>query len=274
MFKKIMVILLSCMLLQAEFSQLPAEELDEKLEMLKERLGGLKDKLGLLKKALKKLKKKLKKGEKAEAFVFASYAESEKEEVEEEDEEDEEVEEVEEDIVPNVDVQEQEVVVAEKIPHRMFPFAGDPAEIKSFANYLQSHSLDIKRLEKFETLLKSGNQEVVSSKNLEYFFAADSDDAFQDLISGQEPLVNNQVRAKLAKKWIRNAAVRVFADDLRSFLELVVNACDAVLPPSASVGKFGMGFFSILSLLGLKETAGTQIEVDTNYLTKVGLEGT
>lgn len=269
MFRKIIVLILSCILLQAEFSQLPAEELDEKLEMLKERLGGLKGKLVLLKKSLKKLKKKLKKGVKAEALFFSSYAEAEEPEGAVEAEEPEE----EEEITPDVDVQEPEVVVAEKIPHRMFPFAGDPAEIKSFATYLQNHSLDIKRLEKFETMLKSGDQEVVSSKNLEYFFAADSDDAFQDLISGQASLDNNQVREKLAKKWIRNAAVRVFADDLRSFLELVVNGCDATLPPTASVGKFGMGFFSILSLLGLKETLGTQIEVDTNYLTKDGLEG-
>lgn len=86
-------------------------------------------------------------------------------------------------------------------------------------------------------------------------------------------LDDNTVRVKTAKKWIRNAAVRIFNDPLRSFLELVVNGVDATVEkywgPEHSVGKFGMGFFSILALLWWRQEGwdtknyGTTITVTT-----------
>ena len=78
----------------------------------------------------------------------------------------------------------------------------------------------------------------------------------------------NPVREKLAKWWIRNAAVRVFHDNMRSFLEIVVNACDATLKKhgvSGGVGKFGLGFFSILSFLAFEETGGTVMTIKTSF---------
>lgn len=73
----------------------------------------------------------------------------------------------------------------------------------------------------------------------------------------------NTIRTKLAKKWVRNAAIRVFNDYKRSFLELVVNACDSMLPARESVGKFGMGFFSIFSFLFNDQTTGASIVLKT-----------
>jgi signal transduction histidine kinase len=75
----------------------------------------------------------------------------------------------------------------------------------------------------------------------------------------------NPIRFKLAQKWTRNAATRIFFDYRRSFLELVVNACDAMQPNKESVGKFGMGFFSIFSFLDHEETNGTTITIRTTY---------
>ncbi len=93
------------------------------------------------------------------------------------------------------------------------------------------------------------------------------------MIAGKEALPQNQVREKLAKKWVRNASTRIFSDDLRSILEIIVNACDASIPEELAVGKFGMGFFSVLSLLESVQTGRYTIHIDTNYQTDEGLEG-
>lgn len=50
---------------------------------------------------------------------------------------------------------------------------------------------------------------------------------------------------KMAKSLIRVAATRIFADPEQSIIELPVNSIDAYNPES-KIGKFGMGFFSIL----------------------------
>lgn len=67
---------------------------------------------------------------------------------------------------------------------------------------------------------------------------------------------NNQcseISGKIASSMIRVAATRIFADPMQSMLELPVNSIDSYrsLRPvnsqhTASVGKFGMGFFSML----------------------------
>lgn len=76
---------------------------------------------------------------------------------------------------------------------------------------------------------------------------------------------SNRFSNDLAKKWTRNAAIRIFNDNRRSFLELVVNACDAMLPAELSVGKFGMGFFSIFSFLTNSQTQGATVRLKTAY---------
>jgi hypothetical protein len=92
---------------------------------------------------------------------------------------------------------------------------------------------------------------------------------FIDSLNGKETEIN-QTRKAMAQKWVRNASTRIFSDLNRSFLEIVVNAFDAMLPEEESVGKFGMGFFSILSLLDLKETDGTIIQINTTAKDKGG----
>lgn len=69
----------------------------------------------------------------------------------------------------------------------------------------------------------------------------------------------------LSSHWLKNAATRIFHKPLRSFLELVVNGLDASLSPEKSVGKFGMGFISILSFLDHPETKGCTLEIETTY---------
>jgi hypothetical protein len=84
----------------------------------------------------------------------------------------------------------------------------------------------------------------------------------------------NELTQKIAKTWVRNAAGYIFSDDLRAFLEIVVNACDATVEaagrPELVVGKFGMGFYSIFSLLDHAETNGAQIILQTAYRTSSG----
>lgn len=70
---------------------------------------------------------------------------------------------------------------------------------------------------------------------------------------------------------LQNATHHVFKDPLRSFLELVVNSLDSSNPPEECVGKFGMGFLSILSFLHHPETNGCRIHITTTYRGKNGL---
>jgi len=128
------------------------------------------------------------------------------------------------------------------------------------------------RFEQFKERLAQENVIVAAADCLEYFFVAADDQEFEQFLLGKSVLPENSVRKKLANKWFRNAAQRVFSDDLRSFLELVVNACDASLPAHMSVGKFGMGFLSILSLLDLPETNGCELEIITSSLSDENIE--
>jgi hypothetical protein len=54
-----------------------------------------------------------------------------------------------------------------------------------------------------------------------------------------------EIGKKISKSLIKIASTRIFADPEQSILELPVNSLDAY-SSSATVGKFGMGFFSIL----------------------------
>ena len=60
----------------------------------------------------------------------------------------------------------------------------------------------------------------------------------------------SEISGKIASSMIRVAATRIFADPTQSVLELPVNSIDSYRSlrssNAASVGKFGMGFFSIL----------------------------
>jgi len=81
----------------------------------------------------------------------------------------------------------------------------------------------------------------------------------------------NKIAHDMFCKWGRNASSRVFYDHARAFGEIIANACDAMLPPGEDIGKFGMGFFSILSYLSLKEgtfDGGTTIELETTFAFK------
>lgn len=55
-----------------------------------------------------------------------------------------------------------------------------------------------------------------------------------------------EVGERIAQNLVRVASTRIFADPSQSILEIPVNSIDAMLPDRQSVGKFGMGFFSIL----------------------------
>lgn len=54
-----------------------------------------------------------------------------------------------------------------------------------------------------------------------------------------------KIGTKIAKSLIKIAALRIFADPEQSIMELPVNSIDAY-NPDRKIGKFGMGFFSIL----------------------------
>ncbi len=75
---------------------------------------------------------------------------------------------------------------------------------------------------------------------------------------------------KICAHWVRNAAFRIFHNPLRSFLELVVNALDA-REPDHPIGKFGLGFLSIMSFLIHEETRGCRIQITTTNLSSEGL---
>lgn len=117
-------------------------------------------------------------------------------------------------------------------------------------------------------ILNGGQVTIPVTAVLESFLAAshpeDSASMLLEQLDGKLKPVN-PVRKALASKWVNNAVGHIFHQELRSFLEIVVNACDASVTADKAVGKFGMGFFSILKLLELEETSGTKVEVDTTY---------
>lgn len=136
------------------------------------------------------------------------------------------------------------------------------------------HSDTFTRLQVFAQDLEKSEQRVITSKNLEAFLAAKDLKTFARYLASEQFAKRldklqekNPILVALAKKWIRNAALRVFADPLRSFLEPIANACDATAGPGKFIGKFGLGFFSILSFLSHQETDGTIINVKTAYNT-------
>lgn len=113
--------------------------------------------------------------------------------------------------------------------------------------------------------VKRGPERINASEDLALFLAAQSNFAdFQRFLGEPETIVEelNFIRDEVARRWIRNAAARVFNKPLRSFLEIVLNACDAVNQGKV-VGKFGMGFLSILQLLSNERTKGVKITIQT-----------
>ncbi|KKQ32233.1 MAG: hypothetical protein US49_C0012G0015 [candidate division TM6 bacterium GW2011_GWF2_37_49] len=152
------------------------------------------------------------------------------------------------------------------------------AQSSAFPEFLQSDfsSLFVQYPETFDRLqvfaqnLASREQRVITSKNLETFLSAKDLKTFARYLSSEQFAKRlekiqekNPILVALAKKWIRNAALRVFADPLRSFIEPIANACDATAGKDKSIGKFGLGFFSILSFLSHQETDGAIINIKT-----------
>lgn len=82
-----------------------------------------------------------------------------------------------------------------------------------------------------------------------------------DFVGGSK----NAISEALITHQIRNASTRVFADPLRAFFELVVNALDASNPLDVSIGMFGMGFLSNLAFLEFAETKGCSLVLQTTY---------
>jgi len=144
-----------------------------------------------------------------------------------------------------------------KTKRKMNPFYIPPKNITPAGDVLREDP-KIKSLRN-ALFSQNKNEALLATNNLEAFLAMDQAEGYSDMLNlvKQEEL-KNPVRKKLAQKWIRNAAVRIFHDPLRSFLELIVNSCDATTKKffeKPSVGKFGMGFFSILSFLWHEETS-------------------
>lgn len=127
---------------------------------------------------------------------------------------------------------------------------------------VKSKFTDAQIIEDLTKIIPPINPVGLSSIIESYLGEVDYDASLKDRFN---PGFINPIRTALARKWVRNAAVRIFHDYTRSFLELVVNACDAMVLPEQSVGKFGMGFFSIFSFLSHQETDGCEILVETCY---------
>jgi hypothetical protein len=76
------------------------------------------------------------------------------------------------------------------------------------------------------------------------------DNPYKDLLRGECTPTGDRI----ARSLVRTAATRIFNDPEQSIMELPVNSIDSYYP-QRSVGKFGMGFFSILYwIIGTKRT--------------------
>ena len=95
----------------------------------------------------------------------------------------------------------------------------------------------------------------------------------QEYIASKEycnkPELCTDIGKKLSSSLVRIASTRIFSNPEQSILELPVNSLDAY-NPSSNVGKFGMGFFSILYwLVGHPKR---QLIIESCYLSEKGLE--
>lgn len=89
----------------------------------------------------------------------------------------------------------------------------------------------------------------------------------------------NPLASKISNALVRVAATRIFADPEQSIMELPVNSVDSYnqLAGNKTVGKFGMGFFSILYWILQPASDGTfkrDITIKTTYLLDKILKGT
>ncbi|OJU81438.1 MAG: hypothetical protein BGO10_01915 [Chlamydia sp. 32-24] len=131
-----------------------------------------------------------------------------------------------------------------------------------FFEYIPTHSnvdSKVEQVKKGNTLVEKIEQSFLKN---EPFVTTIEAIIFSHFSSDTLP---NDGQKELCRKWIRNATYHIFSDPLRSFLELVTNAIDASYPKEESIGKYGMGFFSILSFLTLKETNGCKLSLTTTY---------
>jgi len=91
--------------------------------------------------------------------------------------------------------------------------------------------------------------------------APDDDDGFKNLpvtqivcnltrsLNDAQKLPCTEIGKKMASNFVRVSATRIFSDPYRSIMELVSNAIDAETHNKNPIGRFGMGFFSVFSLL-------------------------
>jgi len=143
----------------------------------------------------------------------------------------------------------------------------------------QSTQLDSQIAEKggmltdLETQLQTVQDSIAAHKKI--YETLQTKDKFKNKLIPLSALIQGDTAGDLAGKlsihWLKNAATRIFPNPLRSFLELVVNGLDASVPPSNSVGKFGMGFISILGLFDHAETDGCTIGVETTAKNEEGI---
>lgn len=84
----------------------------------------------------------------------------------------------------------------------------------------------------------------------------------------------NTIGQRISSNLIRVAGSRIFSDETRAFVELVVNSIDATRLKHGidnSVGKFGFGFYSILALIiGRPER---HISIESRYIEGGNVQG-
>ena len=77
----------------------------------------------------------------------------------------------------------------------------------------------------------------------------------------------SQIGSTIASNLVRVASSRIFSEPHQAIVELIVNSADAYLPPNKKkVGRFGMGFFSILYFL--LENPGRKLIIESVYKEK------
>ena len=91
-------------------------------------------------------------------------------------------------------------------------------------------------------------------------------------IARQQKLLCTNVGQRISKSLIRVAATRIFADPTQSILELPVNSIDSYRELNktsqlGSVGKFGLGFFSIL--YWVVDNPSRYLIIESRYLDEV-----
>ena len=135
---------------------------------------------------------------------------------------------------------------------KLYDYNDDSLQAKNIRQYKLNYIIDKFNVDLLYKNIKSvkGKLDLFLNQNIEAFLEDNDDCTYEYYIMSKSEKIkvkkpvglklnksydeiclqykDNKVRKRMAEWWIRNAAIRIFSDKLRSIVEIIVNSCGAV----------------------------------------------